>query len=298
MNKKPFMATLLAAGIFSACSSSDVQAPADPTRHISVEVNQRPLKPDGTDDAGSRSTRADITTTETFGNFSLRAIYDGTTTDYTASKAGEAWTVSPASWPTGPSGSASVPFYAYTGSASFQVNSGNPYISFTTAENASTQHDLLVATNDVAYNDHQGKVPLTFDHACAALLFSVKMTNTLQTQLAGTPLTVNSIVLRNVSSKGKYYFRTSTWDEVGTPTYYTLNNSDITVSTEAQTLSSGYLFLVSQTRAANGTEGTYLQVTYTFSGQTRSSAVIPLDVNWQAGTEYSIDIRLGTTLIQ
>ena len=42
--------------------------------------------------------------------------------------------------------------------------------------------------------------------------------------------------------------------------------------------------------------GTYLDVTYDYSGQ--KHATIPLDINWEAGSEYTIDIKLGTTLIQ
>lgn len=297
MKQQSFAAScLLAAAMLSACSSDDVQTPAEPMRPISVEVNQRPMKTDGATSGESQVSRADITTTETLANFSFRGIYGGGVSEYTASKSVEAWTVTPDVWPGAPNGS-KVPFYAFTG-GTFQSNSDNPYINFTASENASTQHDLLVATNSVAYNDHQGKVPLSFDHACAAVVFSVQMTKALQTQLAGTSLNVSSIVLRNASKSGRYYFEASTWKDVGTSTYYTLHNSNLLVTTEAQLLSCGHLFLIPQTRAANGTEGTYIEVSYTFSGQTASSAVIPLDVNWQAGTEYPIDIRLGTKLIK
>lgn len=45
----------------------------------------------------------------------------------------------------------------------------------------------------------------------------------------------------------------------------------------------------------NGTEGTYLEVNYTTSGA--KTATIPLNVNWQAGHLYTINIKLGTTTI-
>ena len=168
-------------------------------------------------------------------------------------------------------------------------------------KNASAQHDLLVAKNTVSYNDHQGKVPLTFDHACAALAFNVYITNTLKTKL-GSTLTVNSIVLRNVSNTGNYYFGSSTWgdvkasDDPNTPPHYTLTNGDITVDNTPQALSSNYLFVIPQTRAVNGTTGTYLEINYTLSGS--KQATIPLSVNWVAGTQHTINIKLGTTLIQ
>ena len=199
------------------------------------------------------------------------------------------------SWPV--NDNTPVTFYAYS-NGDYYDNSGTPYISFSMDENASAQHDLLVAKNTVSYNDHQGKVPLTFDHACAAVAFNVQITNTLKTnKLSNGTLTVNSIVLRNVSNSGKYYFGTSTWGDVSGSAYYTLT-SGITVDTEAQALSSNYLFVIPQSSEANGTTGTYLDVTYTFSGQKETSATIPLSVNWEAGKQYTINIKLGTTLIQ
>ena len=146
-------------------------------------------------------------------------------------------------------------------------------------------------------------MPLTFDHACAALAFNVQITNKLKTEkLSNGTLTVNSIVLRNVSNSGKYYFGTSTWgdvkasDDPKTPPHYTLTNGDITVDNTPQALSSNYLFVIPQTRAVNGTTGTYLEINYTLSGS--KQATIPLAVDWVAGSKYTIDIKLGTGLIQ
>ena len=296
MNNKKILTTLfLTAGLLTACSSDDEQKQEPPVRHISVEVNQRPMTSD--DPAGARSTdtRSAITTTETFSAFSMRGIYNSLTSEYSVSKSNDTWTVTPKTWPDAPN-ETKVPFYAFT-QGEFQWNNGNPYISFSIAENASTQHDLLVAKNSVAYSDHGGKVPLTFDHACAALAFNVQITNKLKTEkLSNGTLTVNSIVLRNVSNSGKYYFGTSTWGDVSGSAYYTLTNGDITVDNTPQALSSNYLFVIPQTRAVNGTTGTYLEINYTLSGS--KQATIPLAVDWVAGSKYTIDIKLGTTLIQ
>ena len=180
MNKKLIFYTVaLTAGLLTACSSDDEQKQEPPVRHISVEVNQRPMTSD--DPAGARSTdtRSAITTTETFSAFSMRGIYSNLTSEYSVSKSNDTWTVTPNRWPEDGYGiiapnETKVPFYAFTDGTFYA--SGTPYISFTIAENASTQHDLLVATNTVSFNDHQGKVPLTFDHACAALAFNVQKT--------------------------------------------------------------------------------------------------------------------------
>lgn len=301
MNKKLIFYTVaLTAGLLTACSSDDEQKQEPPVRHISVEVNQRPMTSDDPTGARSTDTRSAITTTETFSAFSMRGIYSNSTSEYSVSKSNDTWTVTPNTWPEDDYGNTApnetkVPFYAFT-DGTFYANSGTPYISFTIAENASTQHDLLVAKNSVAFSDHNGKVPLTFDHACAALAFNVFMSNTLSTNLAGKTLTVSSIMLRNVSNTGKYYFETAAWDDVKGTAYYTLANSDMNITTTPQALSSNYLFVIPQ--SSNGTTDPYLYVTYTFPEQTKTSATIPLSVNWEAGKQYTINIKLGTGLIQ
>lgn len=285
---------LLAAPLFFAsCSSDDSMTPIDevktPQRPISVEVSEAPF---GNTTEARQLTRAAITDLTSFSSFEMTA---NTNDKYEVTKnSSGSWTVN-GSWP-GVENNTSVTFYAYSNGT--YDNSGTPYINFTVEENAATQHDLLVATNTVSFDDHQGKVPLTFDHACAALAFNVFMTNKLSTNLASKTLTVSSIELKNVSKTGNYYFGTAAWGDVSNTTFYTLNNSTMTITTTPQALSSNYLFVIPQTRAANDTTGTYLEINYTFSGQTKTSATIPLSVNWEAGKQYTINIKLGTTLIQ
>ena len=290
---------LLAAPLFFAsCSSDDSMTPIDevktPQRPISVEVSEAPF---GNTTEARQLTRAAITDLTSFSAFTMTANNGDV---FKVKKENGKWEVD-SSWPYGVDGNTLVNFYAYS-NGTYNDNSGNPYISFSMDENASTQHDLLVATNSVAYKDHNGTVPLTFDHACAAVAFNVFMSNKLSTNLAGKTLTVSSIVLKKVCNKGKYNFGTtfneSTWSDVEGSADYTLNNSGMEITTTPQALSSNYLFVIPQTRAVNGTTGTYLDVTYTFSGQTKTSATIPLSVNWEAGKQYTINIKLGTTLIQ
>ena len=286
-----FPLPLLAAPLFFAsCSSDDSMTPIDevktPQRPISVEVSETPF---GNTTEARQLTRAAITDLTSFSAFTMMTANKD---KLSVEKKNGSWVVD-GSWPVGDN--TPVTFYAYS-NGDYYDNSGTPYISFSMDENASAQHDLLVAKNTVSYNDHQGKVPLTFDHACAAVAFNVQITKTLKTKL-GSKLTVNSIVLRNVSNSGKYYFGTSTWGDVSGSAYYTLT-SGITVDNTPQALSSNYLFVIPQSSEANGTTGTYLDVTYTFSGQKETSATIPLSVNWEAGKQYTINIKLGTTLIQ
>lgn len=291
-----FPLPLLAAPLFFAsCSSDDSMTPIDevktPQRPISVEVSETPF---GNTTEARQLTRAAITDLTSFNSFKMTAN-NPAKDNYEVTKNGS-WVVNN-DWPTDVDDNTSVTFYAYS-NGDYNDNSGTPYISFSMDENASAQHDLLVATNTVSFNKHQGKVPLTFDHACAAVAFNVQITNKLKTNL-GSTLTVNSIVLRNVNNTGRYYFGgTPAWQNVSGSAYYTLTSGNIYVDTEAQALSSNYLFVIPQSSEANGTTGTYLDVTYTFSGQTKTSATIPLAVDWVAGTQHTINIKLGTTLIQ
>lgn len=276
---------------FASCSSDDSMTPIDevtpPQRPISVEVSEAPF---GNTTEARQLTRAAITDLTSFSAFTMMTANKD---KLSVEKKNGKWEVD-GSWPDGVDDNTPVTFYAYS-DGTYNDNSGTPYISFIMDENASTQHDLLVATNTVSHDSHQGKVPLTFDHACAALAFNVYITNALKTKL-GSTLTVNSIVLHNVSNTGKNYFGSSTWGDVSGSAYYTLTSGNITVDTEAQALSSNYLFVIPQSREANGTTGTYLEINYTLSGS--KQATIPLSVNWVAGTQHTINIKLGTTLIQ
>lgn len=100
----------------------------------------------------------------------------------------------------------------------------------------------------------------------------------------------------NVNNEGKYHYSSNSWTDQSGSRPYTLNNAAITVSTTPQQLSSNYLYMIPQTRAANGTEGTYLDVTYT-KGAEDKHATIPLAIDWKAGELYPVNIKLGTTLI-
>ena len=266
---------MLAATGLMACSSDDKNDLKEEPRPMIVDV---------------LGTRADApTTTATLSNFSMN--YQDN--KYNFKKTGETWSTN--TWPGGVGSDQKIDFYAYTG-GTFNYNGGNPYVSFTVQETVASQHDLLVAEHkQISYNDASGHVSLTFDHACAAVRFTVQISNTLHTQL-GSDLTVNSIILRNVSSQGNYYYSSKSWTNQSESRPYTLTNAAITVTTEPQQLSSNYLYMIPQTCPANGTTGTYLEISYERNGT--KTATIPLDINWKPGESYPIKIKLGTSLIQ
>jgi hypothetical protein len=237
------------------------------------------------------------TTTETLNSFAVH--YEGNRYNYI--KEGGTW--STGSWPTGVANDQKIDFYADTytyydtHSASYNYNDGNPYIHFTVDGTVSSQHDLLVSERkQVSYAETGGHVSFHFTHACAIPHFTVQLTDAISTQCNGS-LTVKEIVLKNVNNAGNYYYATKSWQEVTGNASYTLINSPITVTTTKQSLSSGYLFMIPQTRAADGTNGTHLEITYNKGGDDEK-AIIPFGIDWKAGTIHHINILLQETVIK
>ena len=290
--KKIGFLSLLVACAFAACSDSDApeEQPAA-KRLLTVEVSENPLTDEATGAPALGITRSEnCTTTESLNAFSMN--YTGSY-KYDLTKSGSTWTTN--DWPN-VDDDLKIDFYAYTG-GDFIYSAADPYVSFEVDQTVSSQHDLLVAVHkQIARNDAGGKVSLSFDHACAVVQFNVQLTNTLRTEL-GSNLSVNSIVLQNVIYQGQYHYNsTPSWTLGENQTNFELTSGSMTVGTELQGLPCDYLFMIPQSRAANGTTGTYLEVNYTTSAA--KTAIIPLDINWQAGYLYTINIKLGTTLIK
>ena len=282
MKNTTWISLLMVAGLM-ACSSDDEIAPQVAPRPMVVDIAEQPVMDTSEADSRQASQRAAVTTTATLSSFSMN--YQDS--KYTFTKNG---TWSENNWPD-VGNNDKIDFYAYS-AGTFNYNGGSPYVSFTVDENAFSQHDLLVAEHkQIAYNDAGGHVSLTFDHACAVVLFNVKITNTLHAQIGD--LTVNSIILRNMKNTGDYAYDTSSWSNVSGTAYYTLTNSDLTVSTTYQQLPCDYLFMIPQSH-----DVAYLEVNYTFLGQTKTQVLLPLSIDWQAGRLYTINVKLGTGSIK
>jgi hypothetical protein len=192
-------------------------------------------------------------------------------------KNGETW--EKATWPTSVDNSTPIDFYAHDG-GTFVWNNGNPYVNFIMDENAFTQKDFLVATHkQISYKQSSGVVPLTFDHACAAVQFKVF-------KEGSDEITVNSIILKGVKKTGDYFYNESTkWQNLGTTTNYTLTNGDITVTTDKQLLPCKWLFIIPQSKV-----GISIEVNY----NTNQQKIINLTdtKTWVAGKQYTISIRM------
>lgn len=307
------MAFIAAPSLLTACSSEEDNAILqEELCRIVVEVNEQPMT-DALAPSREVETRASATTTSTLNSFKMNGVYKDdylnkyTKKEYTVTRQNSGWTIEPGTWPKDTNGDAvsSPEFYAHTGGTFYLNNDGSSYIRHIISEDASNQHDLLVAKNSATYNSNEGvgKVSLTFDHACAAVTFNVQITQTLAGKLVNEQLTINSIKLHNVFNDGKYDYNTgwsnvtyATSNDQQVKTCYTLNSGVLSVGIDPQDLSCDDIFVIPQSREANGTEGVYLDIAYTI-GETSATAILPFSVNWEAGYKYTINIRLGTKQI-
>ena len=171
-----------------------------------------------------------------------------------------------------------IDFYAHDG-GTFYYNDGNPYVNFTMDNNAFSQKDLLVATHkNISLSESGGVVSLDFDHACAAVQFNVYKEE-------NASYTVNSIILKNVKNAGSYYYDvTPHWQTTNGTADYTLTNSDITVTTDKKLLPCKWLFIIPQSKAG-------IQIEINYNGNKQKT--LNLSGTWEAGTKYTVDIRIG-----
>ena len=296
--KKIFFFTFLTTAFLAACSSDDRDEPKQEPRLITVEVTENPLL-DANGAPKQLPTRTEAaTTSESLAAFSMNYTGDY---KYDCEKSGETWNTNPNTWPVS-GNDTKIDFYAYN-AGTFNWNSGNPYLSFTMDASASNQTDLLVATHKaISFNDAKGKVSLNFDHACAAVKFNIYKT----TGVGDKSVIVKSVVLAGVKNQGDYYYNNegTKWQFQSLPgsasyTYdgyssasYTLTDGDITLTTDKQALPCGYLFLIPQSK-----EGMTLTVNYTVNGDA-SEYAFNLRGTWEAGTEYIVNISMGTSIIK
>ena len=305
---------LLAAGL-TACSSDDGTETPPAPRRITVEVTENPFIDSETGSRISLSPlrRADATTTSSLNDFSMSYFYKDNLYKYDFTKTSGKWEPTTYSWPA--ENDELVDFYAYTGdkghmdepaNGNFQYNSGNPYITFDVDQNASTQHDLLVAHTKTSYKADGGKVCFTFDHACAAVQFRIGQSQALSKE--GVAFT--KIALVGVYNKGDYYYYhvddefKPTWDNLSGAenSIYTLESgSSISIPVSqtkhqgARPLTCGYLFMIPQSLYT-----AKLLIEYSYNSNNYYYP-IPMaqtsDDKWEAGVEYTINVRLGSELL-
>ena len=300
MNKTKLIIVLLTSLALGACSNSDddeLTSQQPKFYPMTIEVAENPMIQDG--EEGSSSRRAAITTGTTLNGFNMNYVYgEAAPGSLTATKTSEGQWTNSEGWPSDAvEGNPTVYWYAST--------------SGTFNEAAASQHDLLVATASGTYSGTGGKLSFTFDHACSALRFYVKKSPNLDSYT----LSVSSIVLKNVKKRGKYYYGTSSWNNIDTYTNYTLySGSAMTLGSDKTkdyvalngnfgTAGEPYLFIIPQTLTAWDTTGdlsnTYLELTCTITNTSTSTQVysgtayIPFAATFEKGTKYDVKINIG-----
>jgi hypothetical protein len=300
----------LSFSLTSCSSGDDGDEPTNPTPTepketmrvpLSVNVSETPL----TDVAGSRedATRTDITTLPTLTHFKMNYYrsrdYEG---DYEFEKNGTVWAATMSSekyWPQEYTVGTIYPFcfYAYT-AGTFNWE-GGAYIHVNVDENAFKQEDVLVAKSVEYSKAKESAVNLSFDHICAAVGFTIRITDNLSKKLGSSTLYVTNIKLKAIAKSGDYYYD-SGWSGISSDqTYYTLTYTDGKTVTTTQTEmkddlgNTFYLFMIPQSCNAS------LEVKYKIGNGTEQTTTIDnISVNWQKGYRYFIDINLGTANIQ
>ena len=98
-----------------------------------------------------------------------------------------------------------------------------------------------------------------------------------------------------MKNQAKYYYNTG-WEDLGysalwadeSKRIYTLTNGDIIVSNDKQLLPCGWLFIIPQLK-----DGLKIDVTYTKDGSDSKTKTLNLSGSWEAGKQYTVDIRIG-----
>jgi len=260
--KIPHTLALLALSVLAGCSSDGTEttdALADDSRLIRFTMA-------GTDNATTRT--ASAYTGETF-----RVMADlGSTAympDQVATKSGSEWKTSTSYYLPA---SGTLRFYAYNGLTPNSRTAGSAP-TFTITDQKTNQTDLLTYTTDVAYNA-SGAVPIQFNHAMAAVWFSIK-----NGSMAGT---VGNITIPGVNNSGTYTIGTG-WSDLGSST-------DYLVAYSSHNSTSSNLLIIPQDLSGKTVT---IQFTPTGGSLTTLTATLPT-LNLQPGYRYELQLEIRT----
>ena len=305
MKKKPFFLLLLSAGcLFTACSNEDkMEGPEEKSIPVVVNVTEEPMQ---------AISRAAVTTTGSLEKFYMDFYSDDCWNHYTYRKSGSGWS-STLSWLAAPD-SYPITFYAYHDSdteGSSRLNgSSNPYLSVSVEENASTQHDVIVAMSKTfTYGERGSTVNLSFNHICSAVQFNICKTS----GMSDYDITVKEVKLCNVIKTGDYYYKSGTWDlSSSTTTDYTLYSTDgFELTTASKELIAGddYMFMIPQTLTPwdkiSTLGNTYIRLrckitkngTYKIgSANEWGDTYLAVGDTWQQGKKHTVTLHVGTAL--
>ena len=281
MNKSFIFYTLATLSLMACSSSDDEQQGTPPAkRPLTVVVNETPfMDENGNAQVSMRQgTRGTVITTGTLEQFYMSYNEN----EYTVKKSTSTgkWDTELDTWPV--DYDKSISFYAYN-AGTYTPNENS--LSFTVPENASTQTDLLVAETTTSYNAHQGQVNLTFNHACAAVDFKLRISDLLAE--THNTLTITDITLKNVANEGDYYYNNDNggWRDVKGTGTYTLNDAEMSLTKEPKATTCGTLFMIPQTL------GDAAVLSFKYGGVEKTISL--MGAKWEKGTQYVMDIVIG-----
>ncbi len=202
-------------------------------------------------------------------------------------------------------------------------NMGKAIISVVVDGNSASQTDLLAGKNIVSYNDHNGVVPMTFDHISAAVQVRLKKTSSL----SNYTVNVGKVVLHHILGEGEYAFdedNENCWSLDDVPADYVIaaysdavsqgdDDGDIEIEEEYKLLSKegDYLFLLPQTLKGwdkNGSpKDSYIEIQCKIYNETDGykvgeankpgSVYLPLGAELKMGYINTLKISMGTALL-
>lgn len=282
MNKKICIYTLATLSLM-ACSSSDgdeQQGTPPAKRPLTVVVNETPfVDENGNALAPTRQgTRGSAVTTEALETFYMS--YNDNPYKVEKTPSTREWNTTPSIWPVSDNDE-TITFYAYN-AGTYNNDYGNSNISFSVNNNASSQTDLLVATQTTSYSDSQGQVSLTFGHACAAVDFKLRLPASLSEK--NNTITITDITLKNVANEGDYYYNEG-WKDIGGNGEYELNDAAMSLTTSPQALTCGTLFMIPQVLGD--------EAVLSFKYEEVEKTIWLKGAEWAEGTRYVMDIVIG-----
>ena len=338
MNCYKFLLIALPLAMILSCSSDDdseFEQPEKKSYPIMMTATERPLAdPDAPKGAPSRAPKVTTSTLEKFRVFFWGSdIGFGSDFLMTRNAGNQKLWNGDQNWHDnyiGEGASNELTFYAYNYNdededqddvTNISSNMGKAVISVVVDANSASQTDLLAGKNIVSYNDHNGVVPMTFDHISAAVQVRLKKTSSL----SNYTVNVGKVVLHNILGNGEYAFdedNENCWSLYGNPADYVItaysdavsqgdDDGDIKIEEEYKLLSKegDYLFLLPQTLTgwdkSSPLSNSYIEIQckiyntegYKVGKDTEYGSVyLPLGAELKMGYINKLNISMGTAL--
>ncbi len=232
MNCYKFLLIALPLAMILSCSSDDdseFEQPEKKSYPIMMTATERPLAdPDAPKGAPSRAPKVTTSTLDEFrvffwGEDVITESHSHFGSSFLLKRSEDDFWGGLQNWPEGyyeedtpENRDKKLTFYAYNyfdededpdDVPNMSAEAGKAVISVVVDANSDSQTDLLAGKNIVSYNDHNGIVPMTFDHISAAVQVKLKKTSSL----SNYTVNVGKVVLHHILREGEYAFDDNSW---------------------------------------------------------------------------------------